>query len=164
MGKNIHSHFEGRVNIAGLSFVDDTDLLHFDIDDHLDEGSPLQDSVDTWQGLIKATCGMLNPVKSTWYDIKFLWSANGVKAYDNSGDVELSMKNHLGMWENLEKRTSSTPTKSLGVWITPDGNEKQQATELHKAAESWRSKLQRKYLPRQQALWPRSITNMKTII
>jgi hypothetical protein len=63
--------------LVGFAFVDDKDLLrmgNLHIDTFTDVADEMQDGLDLWEGLIKATGGALVPEKSFWYLIDFKWS------------------------------------------------------------------------------------------
>jgi hypothetical protein len=64
---------KSHVSFVGYMFVDDTDLIQT-----VPTGKPytevlslLQQSVDTWEGSLKATCGAIVPEKTFWYLIDF---------------------------------------------------------------------------------------------
>jgi hypothetical protein len=74
---------EGKqLHFVGYRFVDDTDIIQ--------SGQPwepfkvmatgIQSAMDTWEGGLRATGGALEPEKSFWYLIRFLWK-NGQWAY-----------------------------------------------------------------------------------
>jgi hypothetical protein len=66
----------GVIVLAGFAFVDDTDLLHVaphSLSTAADLIPQMQEVVDTWEGLLRATGGALQDDKSYWYllDYKF---------------------------------------------------------------------------------------------
>ena len=67
-GTNITTPITGSTeHVIGFSFVDYTDLTN--IGDDKDEevlSEQTQGSLDTWKGILNATCGSLNVEKSFW--------------------------------------------------------------------------------------------------
>jgi hypothetical protein len=67
-------------HIVGGLFVDDTDLIHVDMqvmETILEAHSQLQESVINWGHLLITTYGALKPSKCSFYLISFKWKADG---------------------------------------------------------------------------------------
>jgi len=62
------------MELAGLAFVDNTDLIVNNPSNEVDQVSKkMQQSLSTWHGLLQATGGELVPDKCFWYLINFKW-------------------------------------------------------------------------------------------
>jgi len=60
--------------LAGLAFVNDTDLIVNNPSNEVDQVSKkMQQSLSTWHGLLHTTGGELVPDKCFWYLIDFKW-------------------------------------------------------------------------------------------
>jgi hypothetical protein len=77
-GLHIVSAISGiLISFVCYAFVDDTDVIHAAAsplstgEDVLDD---MQQVVNRWEGGIRATGGVLVPVKSYWFLIDFLWT------------------------------------------------------------------------------------------
>ena len=67
-----------------ILFVDDTDTIHFDMEKNetaLEAHAKLQESIESWSTLLKASGGALKPVKYFYYLISFEWNAQGQWRY-----------------------------------------------------------------------------------
>jgi hypothetical protein len=76
-GAFFHAALTGdEVRFVGYAFVDDTDLFaSLDRSDATgsDVAAALQKSLDLWEGGIRATGSAIEPDKSFWYLIDFVW-------------------------------------------------------------------------------------------
>ncbi len=74
-------------HIVGGLFVDDTDLVHIDMqvmETILEAHSWLQESVINWGRLLIAIGGALKPSKCSFYLISFKWKADGTWVYKDN--------------------------------------------------------------------------------
>jgi hypothetical protein len=65
-----------KISYVGFSFVDDTDQVQtgrFPGEDCNSIAEQMQLAVDEWEGGLRATGGALDPKKSHWYLIDFVW-------------------------------------------------------------------------------------------
>jgi hypothetical protein len=65
-----------KFHLAGIIFVDDTDLIHINMGQNEDADLALihlQDSISNWGQLLLATGGALKPSKCFYYLISFEW-------------------------------------------------------------------------------------------
>jgi len=84
------------MELAGLAFVDDTDLIINDPSNDAEQVSDkMQRSLSTWHGILRATGGELVPEKCFWYLIDFKW-ANKEWKYKCSNE----MKGHLSITQS----------------------------------------------------------------
>jgi hypothetical protein len=81
-----------KSHIAGIMYIDDTDLVHFHMDK--DQGKDesffcLQEAITNWGKLLLASGGALKPIKCFYHLISFKWDADGSWAYeDNKEDIQ----------------------------------------------------------------------------
>ena len=64
------------VVFAGIAFVDDTDIFYTARDNSAsgeDILPQIQETLNLWEGLLRATGGALRPNKSFWYLLDWLW-------------------------------------------------------------------------------------------
>jgi hypothetical protein len=122
--------------LAGFAFVDDTDLLH--VAPHSsslteDLIPQMQEVVDTWEGLLRATGGALRDDKSYWYLLNYKFQ-KGCWKYKTKpeipGDIDIkvvdSRGNPLPTREILTRLEPSEARKTLGVYVAMDGNWRKQ--------------------------------------
>jgi len=129
--------------LAGLAFVDDTDLIANDM-----SNTPaaviekMQNSLTMWHGLLWATRGKLVLDKCFWYMIDFKWH-NQQWVYKNA--VKLPGKVHIMI--NPDKKIiiprlkTSEARRTLGVRLALDGNDATEAQYLQEAAAEWAKKM-----------------------
>ncbi len=78
-----------RSNLSAVLFVDDTDVIHLDMnhkESQLEALEGLQQSVMSWGKLIIATGGSLKPSKCFYPLVSFLWKQDGTWEYDKNKD------------------------------------------------------------------------------
>jgi uncharacterized protein (UPF0332 family) len=78
-----------KSHIAGIIYIDDTDLAHFRIEE--DQGKDeafygLQEAITNWGKLLIASGGALKPVKCFFQLISFKWNEDGTWAYEDNGE------------------------------------------------------------------------------
>jgi hypothetical protein len=90
------AHFLGpitklRSHIAGVIYVDDTDLIHFHMDeseDALDTFYGIQEAIINWGKLLLASGGALKPAKCFCHLISFTWNPDGTWSYEKNEENE----------------------------------------------------------------------------
>ncbi len=90
-----------KLHLAGLLFVDDTDLKHLNTtktEMTMEALAALQDAVINWGRLLIASGGALNPTKCFYHLISFKWMADGTLRYHTNHDklafqVRVPLKN-----------------------------------------------------------------------
>ena len=84
-----------EVHLAAILFVDDTDLIHIDMnqDQYVHEAhAVMQESLVNWGRLLIAAGGSLKPIKCFYHMIFFVWSSYGRWKYEsNEEDKELDI-------------------------------------------------------------------------
>ena len=114
-------------HIAGVIYIDDTDLIHFRMDE--DQGKEdafyhLQEAITNWGRLLIASGGALKPVKCFFHLISFQFKEDGTWKYENNKEEEefravvpltegtSGLIEHLGVNESI---------KTLGSFTCPSG-------------------------------------------
>jgi len=122
----------------GGAFVDDLDL--FSIQDPWisrdADVEVMQRGLDLWEELLRATGGAIEPTKSDWYRIDFSWK-DGIatmRSHD-PGESELTCLDHTQVRRPLALKQVTEGSKTLGVYLAPDGGKKDAIRELRKLAE-----------------------------
>ena len=133
-----------KSHIAGIIYVDDTDLVHFRMDE--DQGKDesfffLQEAIMNWGKLLLASGGALKPIKCFYHLISFRWNGDGSWAYENTEedgkfqvvvplvDDSVGEIKHLGINE---------PIKTLGSMTCPSGCSKGAITYMQTKGMAWK--------------------------
>jgi hypothetical protein len=77
------------IQIVGYAFVDDTDLIQTGRTSQTtseEVHQAMQNALNMWEGLIRATGGALVVKKSSWWLIDFRWNADGSVRYVTKAD------------------------------------------------------------------------------
>lgn len=124
--------------LMGGAFVDDLDLFSIgnpvpsqDADINI-----MQQGLDLWEDLLRASGGAVEPTKSEWYRIDFSWN-DGVaemRVHDPAVST-LSCLDHTQTRRQLQLKQVHEGAKTLGVWLAPDGGSTDAVRELRKVAE-----------------------------
>jgi hypothetical protein len=149
--------------IAGLLFVDDTDLLAYG---ESSESIPtevveaLQAAVLTWQQGLLATGGALKPEKCSWSLLAY-WFKNGKPQIHTprSFPASISLAAADGTMKPIERVPASEGTTVVGVVQTLNGKMKPQVDVLIDKAEVWATNIRNGWLNRRLA-W----TGLRTMI
>jgi hypothetical protein len=138
-GAKVVSPISGdRLALMGGAFVDDLDL--FSMQDPWLNGEAnieeMQQGLDLWEELLRATGGAVEPTKSEWYRIDFQWK-NGVATMRTQDPAEsvLTCLDHNQVRQELVLKQVSQGSKTLGVYMAPDGNNLMAVQQLRKLSE-----------------------------
>jgi len=126
--------------LVGFVFVDDTDLCvggpHIDSSNVINS---MQQLVDNWEGLLRATGGALVPTKCFWYHIDFRWHNNRwMYAMDNHLSGQVTIRNDENQRVIIPRLATSEARRTLGVRIAPDGNWDTEFDYLLSIAADWK--------------------------
>ncbi len=151
-----------------LSFVDDTDLVHAAA--HSDTSGvallpDVQRAVNLWSGGISATGGALNPEKSFWWLLDFVWDPLKGKwrfATEKDAPGELTLVGPTGVRETLTRVDPGTARETLGVFMAPDGNQEAQLSALTSSGKKWATHVQQGFLLQRDVLPMLKTTILKT--
>ncbi len=79
------------IHLAGILFIDDTDLEHFDLNKRetvTESYAMLQESIINWGCLLIVTGGALKPAKCFYHMISFTWKADGSWSYKANENIQ----------------------------------------------------------------------------
>ena len=122
------------ISIVYFSFVDDTDLSMAAKEKNAtgEELTPMfQEALDWWAGVLRATGGELALEKSWCYIINFEWNGNNWD-YQNIEDMEGSyyLLDKNNEKQHLQRYEVSKESETLGIFISMDGNNRDQRLNL----------------------------------
>jgi hypothetical protein len=142
------------IQFVGYAFVDDSDVV---------ESKPhqshyrmvtqnLQQAVDTWEGGLKATCGAIVPEKTFWYLIDFKWSS-GFCTYKTIEDSPSSIfvNDISGQRQEIRRCQPYDAQETLGIFLAPDGNYRQQLNKMLQIATKWADGMRSGRIPKDDA-------------
>jgi len=129
--------------LVGFAFVDDTDLCVFSpkINRH-NVLQTMQQSVDNWEGLLRATGGALVPNKCFWYLLDFRFEHNRwvyMQPNQVPGEITICDGNHWRV--EIPRLNPSKARRTLGVRLAPDGNWNTKADYLFSVAADWKVRM-----------------------
>jgi hypothetical protein len=112
-------------HIAGVIYVDNTDLIHFCMNEWQDVEDTffgIQDMIINWGQLLLASGGTLKPAKCFFHLILFKWKADGTWSYEkNEENEEFCAVVPLadGSFARIKHLGVNEPTKTLGSMTCP---------------------------------------------
>jgi hypothetical protein len=119
--------------LAGFAFVDDTNLLHATPHPSTPAGTlipQMQQVVDTWEGLLRATSGALRDDKSFWYLLDYKFQQGGWKYKTKTElprNINIKVVDTRGSprpaRETLTRLEPSEARETLGVYVAMDGSQ-----------------------------------------
>jgi hypothetical protein len=157
-------------HLVGYAFVDDTDLVQFDLRDPQETEEEMldkmQDAISRWEGGLKATGGAIVPQKSFVYPVIFDFDAAGVWHYRKAEDIEYQFTvpdcdNNI---QHLELLDSSDGRCTLGVHLAPDGTNDSAIQHLRRKAEVWRDYIKTGHLTKKDAWLATETTIMRSLL
>jgi len=152
--------------LVGFAFVDDTDLCvcgpHIDSSNVVDA---MQQSVDNWEGLLRATSGALVPTKCFWYHIDFRWNNNQwMYATDNHRSGQVTIQDDDKQRVTIPCLATSEARRTLGVQIAPDGNWDTEVDYLLSIAADWKVRMAAAHLPSTNAIFSLKNVVFRTVL
>jgi len=153
IAKFICALLQQQKELAGLAFVDDTDLIvNDDTNTTATVTKKMQQSLTMWHGLLQAMGGELVPEKYFWYLVDFKW-ANQQWTYKKSTEVPgrimvMTNKNKCITIPRLEPLEAH---HTLGVQLAPDDNDLEEAKHLQEVSGDWSRHMARANLTRVEA-------------
>ena len=155
--------------IVAFAFVDDTDLISFNISGHNttcnEVMESLQQSIDHWEGGLKATGGAINPSDTWVFPINFVFDDKGDWKYDSVENIgaEFSVLDCNNVRTTLDQHEASVGKSTLGVYLAPNGNNNAAVEYLVGKAKAWRDLIRAGHLERREAWQAVESTIMKTV-
>ena len=156
-------------HIVGYAYVDDTDLIEMDLREEyrtLEEAAEaMQEAIHRWEGGLKATGGAIRPDKSWVYPIGFKFDAGGKWSYDTTvkEHYNFQVKDHNEVMRTMPTFNPSEGKETLGVYLAPDGNNKEMIEYLKGKATEWSDLVRTGHLNRKDARQALDTTIMKSI-
>ena len=129
--------------LAAILFVDDTDILHVRMDEEetvTEAHSALQESINSWGGLLLATGGAFKPIKCFYHLMSFRWKPNGEWSYENNHEDDnllIGVPMPDGPVAQIEHLPVDTAKETLGVWTSPTGCNKKAIQAMQNKAQEW---------------------------
>ncbi len=155
------------ISFVCYAFVDDTDLVHSartTANSGEDVIAEMQEVLDRWGGVLRATGGALVPSKSYWYVIDFIWTGSKW-AYrsmtDMPGDILITGVD--GQRVVLTRHDPDVGLETLGVMQAMDGNNREEVRHLRKKADAFAESMRTGYLSKNDAWYALTATIMKTM-
>ena len=157
-----------KSHIPGIIYVDNTDLVHFRMDE--DQGKDeaffnLQEAITNREKLLLATGGALKPIKCFSHLISFAWKEDSSWFHENNEeDEEFQAKVPLadGSFEDIQHLGINKPIKTLGSMTCPSGSSKGSIEYMQKKGTAWKDMIKVGKLSRQNVwfmmdkqFWPR---------
>ena len=139
-------------HIVGFAFVDDTDLITFNMQidnvDWDDITTQMQEAINRWEGGLKTTGGAIVPTKSWIYPIKFTFDDKGKASYQTCQDIncDFSVTDEHGDRVPLQSFDANIGKETLGVILAPDGNSNDALKSLLKKAKTWSANIKAGHL------------------
>jgi hypothetical protein len=133
-----------KSHIAGVIYVDDTDLIHFrmeETEDALDAFFGIQEAITNWGKLLLASGSTLKPSKCFFHLISFSWKPDGTWYYTkNEDDEEFRAVVPLadGSFAPIEHLGVDVPNKTLGTMTCPSGNNKSAINYMQTKGMAWK--------------------------
>ena len=124
----------------------------------------MQEILDHWGGLLRATGGALVPKKSYWYAINFKWTGSCWKyrtIADMPGNILITGAD--GERVVLTRYNPDVAKETLGVMQAMDGNNKAEILHLRGKAEEFADALRTGFLKKNDAWYALTATILKTI-
>jgi len=159
---HVISAISGRSKkLVGFAFVDNTDLcVHGPQITERNVTSAMQNSVNQWQGLLRATGGALVPTKCFWYLIDFHWANSNWSyktAFQHPGEITINddSLHRVG----IPRLQPFEARRTLGVRLTPDGNWDAEVQHLISIATDWKVKM-----AASQLSWDDALFSLKHVV
>ena len=159
---------EYRHDVAGILYVDDTDLIHLnlaEVEDVQAAHQALQISVNSWSDLLIACGGSLKPEKCFYYLISFSWDNKGQFVYErNHENPEFALTVNLpgGSAEKISHLAVDKELITLGIPSCPTGATDSSLYNMKEKAITWANQSRNSKLsPRdihfsvQRKFWPK---------
>ena len=132
----IFSISKGLFELCGFSYVDDCDLFHIG-DDVEDVHARMQEMLTMWDQLMEVNGAAIAPDKCWWYIADFKWTRGRCKMVDAGKGRTLQVRDKDQKMQSLTNLPLSEAKEMLGVFLAPDGNEKQALQSLVNKTTVW---------------------------
>ena len=166
-GANIVAPISGtKLNMSGILFVDDTDLLHVNLsgDETVTEAhNAMQQSIMDWGRLLIATGGALKPPKCFHTLLGFRWGKGKwrYEQYYDNPDAEIVVPMPDGGFVPIEHVPVTEARETLGIFTAPDGSSAGGLKRMQHKADLWLAAAEEAHLHKRmlitsvdRQLWP----------
>jgi exonuclease III len=156
------------IQLVCSAFVDDTDLVHSGATNQVSGtvvAEEMQQVLDTWDGLLRASGGALEKQKSFWYLIDYE-RRDGAWHYKSMGSqpCELMLFNdETQQREPIKRLSHQEANKALGLFGRPDGVMKQEVNYLRSRSKAWADSLRTKRIRKDDAWYCVNTSILRTI-
>lgn len=130
------------IKLMGYTFVDDTYVNYFAKDNNTSTTSILQefqDSVDCWEGVLRATGVGMEHSKTFWHLVDFKWTGGKweyLTEEEAPGEITLR-KPDSEERAPLKSKEADEASKTLGLFIAMDRNQEKEVEYLEKKGTEW---------------------------
>jgi len=87
-----------------------------------------QTNLDLWNNLLQASGGILNPSKCLWFQFNWDFHPNGTVRLHQPPHQQITVTNPPSNPQPIKRLTPNKAHRYLGVYLTTDGNYKQELT------------------------------------
>jgi hypothetical protein len=156
------------IDLVGIQFVDDCDLVHSGHSNNTPVATiaeEMQQALDSWDGLLRATGGALEKEKSYWYLIDYerrkgKW---GYKSPASTPGELLLYNDETNTREPIPRLSCHTGKKALGIYTSPDGHMSHEAKYLRQKGQTWADSLRANRIRKDDSWYCLNSAIMKTI-
>ena len=128
-----------EIEMAGYSFVDDTDQIELRDDEIIWENviANAQAGLELWECLLRTTGGAIEPTKTDWVKVLYEWKDGKPQLQKANHDDEIWAKNPEGINEKIKQIEPDEARRTLGVWQAANGQENTQKEVLINKIKDW---------------------------
>ena len=155
------------LSISAIMYVDDTNILltaknNESVDDVKRNAQTI---IRKWCNALWISGGCLRPDKCWWYVIEFAWKQDGSWRYRTKTETagKLAIPDHKQNDQYIDQIEPSVGKEGLGVYLAPDGNNKDQFNALLKKIKKWSTRVSHGFLSRHAADIALRTTIMRTV-
>jgi hypothetical protein len=127
-------------SFVGYAFVDDSDLVVAKIyfSSYREAAAALQTAIDTWEQGLHATSGAIVPEKTFTFIIDFVWRG-GSWHYSTitESPANFFIRDIKGIRKQVTRYKPWEAQETLGVFLAPDGNLKNQVASMMSKVIQW---------------------------
>jgi hypothetical protein len=146
-----------KQHLSAILYVNNTDILYIDLtnDESTDKvHTAIQGSVNSWENLLIATGGALQPNKCFYSIISFKWN-NGEWRYAKNStrdDLRITVPLPNGSSKLISHKKVSQAEKTLGAMTSPDGDSTASIALMQEKVQHWINAVCNGHL-HQQKVW-----------
>ena len=128
-----------ELNMAGYSFVDDTDQIEtkYGCTDWEEVMQRAQKGIELWESLLRTTGGAIEPSKTDWVGIQYEWKNSKPCLKKANRSDKLYTLDPSGTRTEIKQIETHEARRTLGVWQTANGNETAQKKIIISKIEDW---------------------------